>query len=169
MNYEANLSNIILRIKEAKASRADLSLQKISDHTGVSLTTVTRIFSDDSESRYFRYESIQPIANMLLGLNDLDEGNEDEKALKAIIQFKDSEIEELKGEMRVLQQNYETKISLIEKKNEEIVNYYRKQAEIKDEQISRILSRLEKQDDMAEYLTKQYFNAISQIIKEDQK
>ena len=90
MSYD--LSNIILRMKEAKANRPSLSLQKIADQTGVSIATVTRIFSADSENRYFRYESIQPIASMLLGLDDLDEGNEDEKALKALIKFKDSEI-----------------------------------------------------------------------------
>lgn len=85
MSYESNLSNIIIRLKEAKNNQPTLTLQKISDQTGVSLTTVARIFAPDSENHYFKYESIQPIAAMLLGLNDLDMGNEEEKALKAIL------------------------------------------------------------------------------------
>ena len=74
MTNETKIANIILRLKEVKGKQPELTLQKISDHTGVSFSTVSRIFSDKSEAQTFRYESIKPIAKMLLGLDSLDEG-----------------------------------------------------------------------------------------------
>ena len=51
MNYEAKIANIILRLKEYKEDHPEITLQKISDHTGVSLSTVTRIFDKESETK----------------------------------------------------------------------------------------------------------------------
>lgn len=96
MTYSEKVSNIIIRLKEVRGKQPDLTLQKISNHTGVSLSTVTRIFADGSETQGFRYDSVRPIAHMLLGIDNLDEGDDSEKALKAVIQLKDTAIEQLK-------------------------------------------------------------------------
>ena len=51
MTNETKIANIILRLKEVKGKQPELTLQKISDHTGVSFSTVSRIFSDKSEAQ----------------------------------------------------------------------------------------------------------------------
>ena len=167
MSYESNLSNIIIRLKEAKNNQPTLTLQKISGQTGVSLTTVARIFAPDSENHYFKYESIQPIAAMLLGLNDLDMGNEEEKALKAILQYKESEIRELECEIDVIKYNYETKIELIRKEYTSTINYLKNQITTKDEFISKLLSRLESQDELYKILNQQYLDVVSKTFQKE--
>ena len=110
MTYETKISNIIIRLKEVKSKQPEYTLQKIADHTGVSFSTVTRIFAEGSENQSFRYDSIRPIAQMLLGIDDLDEGDDDEKALKAIIQFKDTRIKELEQKLAEEKEKHEKKL-----------------------------------------------------------
>lgn len=71
--YQSQISNIVIRLKKAKNANPDMTLQRISEQTGVSMSTVTRIFSDDSENQSFRYESLKPICLLLLGTDGLDE------------------------------------------------------------------------------------------------
>lgn len=141
MTYEAKLSNIITRLKEVKESNPEITLQKISDHTGVSLSTVTRIFDKDSESRSFRYESIKPIAKMLLDLDSLDEGAEDEKALKAIIQFKEAAIEQLKHQLEVERDKYEKKLEKERTQSRTSIDFLKRQIELKDDRITLLLEQ----------------------------
>ena len=63
--YQSKISNIIIRLKKAKNNDPEVTLQKISDQTGISMSTVTRIFSDGSENQSFRYDSLKPICLML--------------------------------------------------------------------------------------------------------
>lgn len=125
---EYKVANIVTRLKEVKAKRPDLTLQKIADHTGVPLSTVTRVFADGSESTSFRYESIQPIAKMLLDLDDLGEGDGDEKAFKAIIQFYETSITQMKEE-------YEKKLEDERAEFRKRINFLMNQVEKKDERI----------------------------------
>lgn len=125
---EYKVANIVTRLKEVKAKRPDLTLQKIADHTGVPLSTVTRVFADGSESTSFRYESIQPIAKMLLDLDDLGEGDGDEKAFKAIIQFYETSITQMK-------EAYEKKLEDERAEFRKRINFLMKQVEKKDERI----------------------------------
>ena len=142
MTYEAKLHNIIMRLKEVKNKRHDLTLQKISDHTGVSMSTVARIFCDGSEDQSFRYESIQPIAKMLLNLDDLDDGEDDEKALKAIIQFNNTEIEQLKAEMAAMKEKYEAKLEKERSQHRASIEFLKHQIELKDDRITLLLEKV---------------------------
>lgn len=125
---ESKLSNIVIRLKEVKAERPDLTLQKIADHTGVPYGTVSRVFAEGSEEVSFRYDSVMPIAKMLLDLDDVGEGTEDEKAYKAIIQFYETSISQMKEqfEMKLEEERAEYKRRIeflmhqIEKKDERI-------------------------------------------------
>ena len=144
MTYEAKISNIISRLKEVKENNPDLTLQKISDHTGVSLSTVTRIFDKDSENRTFRYESIKPIAKMLLDLDSLDEGAEDEKALKAIIQFKEAAIEDLKHQLEQEREKYEKKLEKERAQSRASIDFLKHQIELKDKRIDDLFEMIKK-------------------------
>ena len=134
---EYKLANIVLRLKEVKDKRPELTLQKISDNTGVPFTTVQRIFADGSEEKTFRYESIQPIAKMLLDLDDLGEGNDDDKAYKAIIQFYETAIMQQK-------EHYENKIEELRQEHRRRTDFLIKQIELKDERIDKLFTMVDK-------------------------
>lgn len=142
MTYESRLSNIILRLKEVKSKQPDLTLQKISDHTGVSLSTVTRVFAEGSEKQSFRYESIRPIAKMLLDLDSLDEGEDDEKALKAIIKFKESTIESLKEQLEQEKERYQRKLEKEREQSRKSIEFLKHQIELKDKRIDLLMDEL---------------------------
>lgn len=135
---ENKLSNIVTRLKEVKDKRPDLTLQKISDHTGVPLSTVTRVFSEGSEKTSFRYESIQPIAKMLLDLDDLGEGTNDDKAYKAIIQFYETAIAQQK-------EQYEKKIEELREEHRRRTDFLIEQIERKDKRIDKLFGMVEKE------------------------
>lgn len=128
---ETKLTNIVIRLKEVKAERPDLTLQKIADHTGVPLGTVTRVFAEGSESVSFRYESVMPIANMLLDLDDVGEGNGDEKAYKAIIQFYETSILQMK-------EQFEKKLEEERAEYKRRIEFLMHQIEKKDERIDKL-------------------------------
>lgn len=135
---ENKISNIISRLKGVRNHQPELTFQKISEHTGVSISTVSRIFADGSENQTFRYDSIRPIAQMLLGIDDLDEGDDDEKALKAIIQFKDSKIKELEQKLAEERIKHEKKLEKFEKERQHFtssIEFLKHQIQLKDNRI----------------------------------
>lgn len=144
MNYEAKIANIILRLKEYKEDHPEITLQKISDHTGVSLSTVTRIFDKDSENKTFRYDSIKPIAKMLLGLDSLDEGDDGEKALKAIIQYKETAIAQLKEQLELEREKHEKRLEKERAQSRTSIEFLKHQIELKDARIDTLLEMLKK-------------------------
>lgn len=125
---EYKLANIVLRLKEVKEKRPELTIQKIADNTGVPKGTVARVFADGSENVAFRYESVMPIAKMLLDLDDLGEGNDDEKAYKAVIQFYETSLSQTK-------EHYEDKIEELRTEYEKRVDFLMDQIRRKDERI----------------------------------
>ena len=135
---EYKLANIVTRLKEVKAKRPDLTLQKISDNTGVPMGTVTRVFAEGSESVAFRYESVMPIAKMLLDLDDLGEGNDDEKAYKAIIQFYETSIAQMK-------EQFEKKLEEERAEYKRRIDFLMNQVEKKDNRIDWLFDMLKKE------------------------
>lgn len=132
---EYKVANIVKQLKEVKASRPELTLQRISDNTGVPFSTVSRIFAEGSENTSFRYDSIHPIATMLLDLDDLGEGNDDEKAYKAIIQFYETAINQMK-------EQYENKIDAERADYRRRIDFLMHQIELKDDRIDKLLNML---------------------------
>ena len=164
MTYQAKIANIIERLKEVKSRQPELTLQKISDHTGVSLTTVTRIFSDGSETVAFRYDSIRPIAQMLLGIDNLDEGDDDEKALKAIIQYKDTRIKELQEQLEEEREKHTRKLDKERAQFKGSLEFLKHQIVLKDDRIDKLMSHLETRSIQYEELHKQYMEVTSQLL-----
>lgn len=164
MTYEAKLANIILRLKEVKKNQPEFTLQKISDHTGVSFTTVSRVFAEGSETQSFRYDSVRPIAQMLLGIDDLDEGDDDEKALKAIIQFKDARIKELEQKLAEEKEKHEKKIEKERMQNRTSIDFLKNQIELKDDRITRLMTGLERRGELYEELHKKYEELMAQLL-----
>lgn len=166
MTYQTKISNIIQRLKEVKDNQPDLTLQKISDHTGVSFTTVSRVFRPGSEADSFRYESIRPIAQMLLGIDDLDEGGDDEKALKAIIQFKDTRIRELETALKEEKAKHERKLEKERNQSRTSIDFLKHQVELKDKRIDLLMDAIESRRVQYEDLMTKYQKMIDKVIGE---
>ena len=143
-----------------------MTLQKISDHTGVSFTTVSRVFSANSENISFRYDSIRPIAQMLLGIDNLDEGEDDEKALKAIIQFKDARIKELEDLLEKEREKHTQKSEKERAQSRTSIDFLKHQIELKDDRITMLLNAVEKRDIQYHELHEQYLDAMKRLLKE---
>lgn len=164
MTTEAKLSIIITRLKEVKNNNPNLTLQKIADHTGVSMSTVTRIFAEGSEYQSFKQDSIEPIAKMLLGLDSLDEGDDYEKALKAIIKLKDAEIEEYKNQIEELKEKHQEKMESERAQYMASLDFMKHQIDLKDDRIDRLFTGLEKRGALYEELNQKYMQVMEQLI-----
>ena len=129
--YQTKISNLIIRLKKTKNESPDFTLQKISDQTGVSMSTVTRIFADGSENQSFRYESLKPIALLLLGSDGLDEEINSDEVQMQISELKDK---------------YEKKLEKERDQHRRNVDFLKHQIELKDDRIDRLLNALEERN-----------------------
>lgn len=168
MTYETKIANIITRLKEYREGHPEITLQKISDHTGVSLSTVTRVFDKGSESKSFRYDSIKPIAIMLLGLDSLDEGDDEEKALKAIIKFKETAIIQLKEQLTAEKEKYEKKLEKERSQSRTTIDFLKEQITIKDKRIDILFEAVEDRKKEYKELHQQYIDVMQQLIENKQ-
>lgn len=164
MTYESKLANIIAKLKEVKGNHPEISLQAISDHTGVSFSTVARIFAEGSENQSFRYDSIRPIADMLLCLDDLGAGDENEKALKTIIQFKDTAIKQLKEQIETLKEKNTAKLEKERAAYDRKIDFLKNQIELKDARITLLLDALMERDKRYSDLHQEYSAVMDQLV-----
>ena len=143
-----NTQNIVSKLKEVKKQN-ELTLPRILDMIEangdyLSMTTLRRVFAANSEQEdSFNYDkTIRPIANVLL----LQEGyapdgsgtNTENEALKAVLKFKNEEIEALQRQLELIRKMYEERIDFlidqIRKKD--------KRMDEKDEIINRLMAKV---------------------------
>ena len=143
-----NTQNIISKLKEVKKQN-ELTLPRILDMIEangdyLSMTTLRRVFAANSEQEdSFNYDkTIRLIANVLL----LQEGyapegsgtNTENEALKAVLKFKNEEIEALQRQLELIRKMYEERIDFlidqIRKKD--------KRMDEKDEIINRLMAKV---------------------------
>lgn len=127
--YQSKITNIIIRLKKVKNESPDLTIQRISEETGVSMSTVTRIFADGSENQSFRYESLKPIAQLLLHSDGLDEEMDSDEIQMQINEVKDK---------------YERKLEKEREQHRRNIEFLKNQIELKDDRITKLLAMLEK-------------------------
>lgn len=127
--YQSQISNIVIRLKKAKNANPDMTLQRISEQTGVSMSTVTRIFSDDSENQSFRYESLKPICLLLLGTDGLDE---------------EIDADEMQMWLSQLKEKYERKLEKERAQSRVSIDFLKEQVKRKDERIDYLMKVNEK-------------------------
>lgn len=135
MTTDERVSNIIIRLKEYKNEHSELTLQKISDGTGISLSTVTRVFAEGSENHKFRYDSIQPIAEFVL------EESKDDKAL-AIYRYNEVYIKDLEEQLVSEKEKYEKKLEKERTQSRNSIEFLKHQIELKDERITILMNSL---------------------------
>lgn len=143
-----NTQNIISKLKEVKKQN-ELTLPRILDMIEangdyLSMTTLRRVFAANSEQEdSFNYDkTIRPIANALLLQEEYaPEGsgsNTENEALKAVLKFKNEEIESLQRQLELIREMYEARIDFlidqIRKKD--------KRMDEKDEIINRLMAKV---------------------------
>ena len=101
---------------------------------------------------------------MLLGIDDLDEGDDDEKALKAIIQFKDTKIKELEAKLIEEKERYEKKLEKERAQFRSSIDFLKHQIELKDDRITRLMEGLERRGEMYDELHKQYLDVSTKLL-----
>ena len=143
-----NTQNIISKLKEVKKQN-ELTLPRILDMIEangdyLSMTTLRRVFAANSEQEdSFNYDkTIRPIANVLL----LQEGyapegsgtNPENEALKAVLKFKNEEIEALQRQLELIRKMYEERIDFLSDQ----IRKKDKRMDEKDEIINRLMAKV---------------------------
>lgn len=150
--YQTTISNIIIKLKKAKNNNPELSLQKISDETGVSKSTVTRIFADGSEDQSFRYDSLKPICLMLLG----NDGIED-----------DMDYDEYQLQLAEIKDKYEKKLEMERDQFKRSKDFLMHQIELKDQRIDTLFDYVEDLKRQLKELRKAEYNAIKEFLSKN--
>lgn len=118
---------IIMLLKQVKAEK-NLSFDKIlalMEENGqyLSKSTLSRVFAEGSEESSFRYETLRPIADVLLDIEHIEtDDTTDTKAYKTILKLKKDIIDELKDELVAQSEQMEKQL------NNEKVRYAEKLA-----------------------------------------
>lgn len=149
--YQSKIESLIIRLKKAKNEIPDMTLQRISDETGVSMSTVTRIFSDGSENQSFRYESLKPIAQFLLHSDGLDE---------------EIAPDEFQMQLNELRDKYDRKIEKEREQHEKKIEFLKHQIEIKDDRITLLLNALEDRSVQFKELHQKYNDLMAKYMGE---
>ena len=131
--YQSKISNMIIRLKKVKNSNPEITLQKISDQTGVSMSTVTRIFADGSENMSFRYESLKPISLMLLGTDGLDDEMDYDEYQLQLVQYKEKYEKKLEKEREQFRRSKDFLMHQIELKDKRIDHLFDSLEDIKEQ------------------------------------
>ncbi len=139
---------LILKLKQIKdeCSYSINDIVNLVEQNGdfISRSSVQRVFADGSEEISFKYEeTIRPIANALLDIDNIEENDDSNtQSMKALLQYKDELIEELKSEIeRIHAENNQEILKLHERMDSERVSwaksidFLKSQISLKDERI----------------------------------
>ena len=144
-----NTRDVILQLKKVKEEKG-LSLDKILilvENNGeyISKSTLARVFKDGSEDSSFRYEeTIRPIANALLDIENYEQDDDEEtRAYKAILKLKKELITELEEKLKTVESDekrkYHEKIAKETEKFQKSLDFAMKQIELKDKRIDQLM------------------------------
>ena len=148
--YQTKISNLIIRLKKVKNSNPEITCQKISDETGVSPSTVNRIFADGSENQSFRYESLKPISVMLLGTDGLEDEMDSEEYQLQLAQLKDK---------------YEKKLEKEREQFRKSKEFLMHQVSLKDKRIDALFDYVEDLKQQYKDLHQQYVDVVKQLLE----
>ena len=164
--------DLILRLKKIKEQErlSNANIMQMIDENGdqISSTTLTRVFAKGSEDQNFRYyETLQPIAKVLLKLDQEEEGiSDEEQATKDVALIKDMEYRVLLEKCN----KYEERVKYLEER----VEYLKGQIEIhqaaierKDEQIAARDKSIQKRDEVIDRFSKCMTTFLTSIREEE--
>ena len=145
--YQSQITNIIIRLKKAKNKNPELTLDKIVDDTGVSESTVKRVFKDGSEEKSFRYETLKPLCLYLLGTDGLDE---------------EIDTDEMQLRLAQLKEKYEKKLEQEREQYRNAMDFLKDQISKKDARMDILFKALEDRAEQYKELKSQYDELLAQ-------
>ena len=174
--------DIIIKLKAVRDER-NLSLGDILnliEENGdmLSKASVQRVFADGSEEQSFKYEeTLRPIANALLDINTIEDGdNNDEKAMKTLLRYKSQRIDELERRIEDLELalskekvKYHEKLDVERERNARSIEFLKIQIEKKDDRIDKLLQAVYSKDKAYTELLNQYLSCPYSHIREVKK
>ena len=113
----------LIQLKKEKNSNPEWTIQRIVDESGVSKSTVTRMFADGSEEQTFRYESVKAVADLMLsdGMGiSMDE-------------------EEIEMQISSIREKFESKLEKERTQNRITIDYLKDQIAKKDKRIDYLM------------------------------
>lgn len=126
-----------------------MTLQRISEETGVSMSTLKRVFADGSENQSFRYDSLKPICQFLLGTDGLDD---------------DMDYEEFQIQLAGIKEKYEKKLEKERDQYRRNKEFLMHQIELKDKRIDILFEAVEDRKEQYNKLLQQYENVMQQLL-----
>ena len=146
MQIMTDTKQLLKQLKEIKAAK-NLSLDhimKMIEDNGdfVSKSTLSRVFSENSDETDFRYETtLRPICDALLDIDTIESNDTtDVKAYKTILKLKKDIIEELKEEANAEKMNYHKRLEEETAKFQRSLDFVKNQIELKDQRIDALMS-----------------------------
>ena len=126
------------QVKQEKNLSLDAILKLIEENgDSVSKSTLSRVFSDNSDYTDFRYETtLRPICDALLDIENIEmDDTPDVKAYKSILKLKKDIISELKQEVNQEKIFYQEKLIEETEKHQRSLDFVTHQIELKDQRI----------------------------------
>ena len=143
-----NTKDIILKLKEVREQK-HLSLNDIvnlveSNGGYISRSTVQRMFQEGSENCSFKYdESLRPVANALLDIDRIEpEDDLDTQALKVLLQYKNTRIQELETQLDKEKLKSMDKLEAERERSQRSIDFLKDQIEKKDTRIDALLEHI---------------------------
>lgn len=132
--------DLIMKLKAVKEERKlsyDAILEMVNANGGyISKTSLSRIFSENSEDRGFMESTLLPVANALLDIDTIeDDDDTDERAMKTLLRYKGQRIEELEKQLADADVEYNKKMDTERASWTRSIDFLKDQISKKDERI----------------------------------
>lgn len=175
-NDMISMKDIIIRLKE-KRDEENLSYDEINariEANGdypLSKSTLSRVFSEDSENGRFSYEdTIRPIAKALLDIENIEETDTDDvKTLKALLKIKMQRINELEAELAKSENKYHEKIDKEREQFHRSLDFLKEQVAYKDNRMDLLLNAVKEKDSMHNRLLEHILSCPYRACKSDER
>lgn len=143
-----NTKDIIIQLKEVREEKGysygDILALIEKNGDFLSKSTIARVFSEGSEEKTFMYEeTIRPIANALLDIENNDDGDDmDVRAMKSLLRYKIKRIEELEAALDHEKVKYHEKLEKEREHFNKSIEFLKHQVELKDKRIDMLFEAI---------------------------
>ena len=152
--YQSVLANAIMRIKKARSAHPEYTYQYIESQTGVSKSTITRVFQDGSEEQSFRLDSIKLLHKFFYGTDVLEE---------------DISYEDFQLQVSQLKDKYERKLEKEREQKNRSIEFLKHQIELKDDRITLLLNALDDRSAQFKDLLDKYNSLLTQLLNNNEE
>lgn len=142
-----NTKDIIIQLKQVREEKGlslndILSMVEEKEQYPPSRSTIQRLFAEGSEEQSFKYEeTIRPIANVLLDIENIEEEDtNDVKGMKILLKYKIRRIEELEQQLDREKLRYHEKLEKEREQFRRSLDFLKNQIELKDKRIDQLMS-----------------------------